>query len=236
VYVPYENAYLRLCFGLLLVLAAIPSKLHADSFCSEGPPFQYQACGTVAAGNTFTVNSTGTSIGVFGVFQGFHADFADSVHAELWRGSNLIATSSESLTNKQLAVDQTIPFFTNTQVLVGDIIQLVFTDQGDPNGPWTFYSRDYASKNPDGLNHVWAIPLTLASNNCAPGQNTDCVFVGMEDLPLPEPSDFDYNDFRMWFYGVTLSPGASEVPEPSSILLLSAAPVAFAFRKLRNFF
>jgi hypothetical protein len=60
--------------------------------------------------------------------------------------------------------------------------------------------------------------------------------VGFEDIPQQEGSDFDYNDFKMWAYGLDLSPGASTVPEPSSILLLTGAPLAFAFGKLRRLF
>ena len=223
-------------FGLLLVLSLIPAKSYADQYCQIDPaPYQYQFCGVWAFPNVFTVNSAGTSNGVYGVFEGYHADFADSVYANLYRNGNLIATSAESLTNQQLSVNQTIPFFSGMDVQVGDEIELVLHDQADPNGQQYFYSKNYLN-NSDKLNHAWAKPLL--QKQCAPGQTGDCVFVGFEDLPQFEqesdPNEPDYNDFKMWLYGVNVSPASSEVPEPSSLLLLTGAPLAFAVRKLRR--
>jgi hypothetical protein len=194
--------------SLLLTLAAIPLKLHADAYCyTDLPPYQYQFCGAWAFPITFTVNSTGTLNGVYGIFQGYHANFASSVYANLYRGGKLIATSAESLTNQQLPVDATISFFSGMQVQIGDEIEIVLHDQTDPNGQQYFYSKNYL-KNSDYLNHAWAIPL--AQNQCAPGQTTNCVFVGLKDLPLNEmgngPTEPDYNDFKMWLYGVDVSP------------------------------
>jgi hypothetical protein len=75
----------------------------------------------------------------------------------------------------------------------------------------------------------------LIQADCAPGQTGSCLFIRFEDLPKQEDSDFDYNDYKMWAYGLDLSAGVSTVPEPASVLLLTGAPLAFAFRKLRRF-
>jgi hypothetical protein len=220
--------------GLLLALSVMPSQLYADQFCSDPPPYQYQFCGVPAFPDFLTVNSSGVLNGVNGVFRDFHADFASSVYALLWRGNNIIAQSAESPTNQQLAFDQTIPFFSGTQVQVGDRIELVLHVQNDPNGQQLFYSQNYLN-NIDRLDHAWSKNMLQA--NCAPGSVSNCAFVGFEDLPLGEGSDFDYNDFRMWLYGVDVSTQASSgAPEPSSLLLLTGAPLAWALGKVRRFF
>lgn len=223
--------------GFLLAVSIVPSNLYADQFCSEPPPYQYQPCGTVAAGNTFTVNASGAESGVFGFFEGFHADFGSSVYALLFRDGIQIARSLKSATNQRLAVDQRLDFFSPIGLVpphVGDTVEFVLDDQTDPNGEQLFYSQRYATLNSDHLNHTWAENLTQAQ--CAPGQSGSCLFLGFEDIPLQEGSDFDYNDFKMWAYGLDLSSGASPVPEPSSLLLLTGAPLALAFAKLRRFF
>jgi hypothetical protein len=218
--------------GLLLALSVVPSKLYADQFCSDAPPFQYQFCGVPSFPDFLTVNSSGTLNGVYGVFRDFHADFASSVYALLWRNNNVIAQSAESLTNQQLGFDQMIPFFSGMQVQAGDRVELVLHVQNDPNGQQLFYSQNYLN-NVDGLNHAWSQNLTQA--NCAPNSVGNCAFVGFEDLPLGEGSDFDYNDFRMWLYGVDVSTQASSsAPEPSSLLLLTGVPLAWALSKFRN--
>ena len=48
------------------------------------------------------------------------------------------------------------------------------------------------------------------------------------DLPKQEASDFDYNDFKFFVYGV------DAVPEPSSLVLLGGVPLSFAVSKLRR--
>ena len=227
------SALVYVC-GLLLAVSATPSYLYADAFCSEGPPFQYQACGVVAAGNTFTVNSAGAESGVFGFFEGFHADFGSSVYALLFRNGTQIARTARSATNQDLTVDQRLNFFSPLGIVPpeqGDTVEFVLDDQTDPNGEQLFYSQRYATLNSDHLNHTWAENLSGA--NCAPGQGSTCLFIGFEDIPQQEGSDFDYNDFKMWAYGLDLGPGATQLPEPSSLLLLTGAPLAFVVRKLR---
>jgi hypothetical protein len=195
--------------------------------------YQYQFCGVEAFPNTFTVNSSGTSNGVYGVFEGFHADFASSVYAVLYRNGMQIDQSPESPTNQQLAVDQMINFFPGTELQAGDEIEFVLHDQTDPNGQQFFSSKNYLN-NSDKMNHTWAESMLEAT--CAPGQTGNCVFAGFEDIPSQEGSDFDYNDFKMWLYGVDVSPQPPAVPEPSSMLLLSGTPLAFLLNKLRKLF
>jgi len=219
--------------GLLLALSALPANLYADQFCTmDPPPYQYPFCGLWTFPSTFTVNSSGTTDGVYAAFEGFHADFADSVYANLYRGGKVIAISQESLTNQQLAVNQIIPFFAGVDLQVGDEIELVLHDQTDPNGQQFFYSKNYLN-NIDELNHTWA--ELLPANKCGPVQTNNCVFVGFEDLPLGEQegsqTEPDYNDFKMWLYGVDLIKADVPVPEPSSLLLLTGAPLAFALRR-----
>jgi len=222
--------------GLVLALSAVPSKLYADQFCQTDPaPYQYQFCGLWSFPNVFKVNSSGTTNGVYGAFEGFHADFASSVYANLYRGGNLIATSAESSTNQQLQVNQILPFFPGMLLQAGDEIELVLHNQTDPNGQQFFYSKNYLN-NSDKLNHTWAIPLP--ANQCGPVQTGNCVFTGFEDIPLGEnendPTEPDYNDFKMWLYGVDLSQASAPTPEPSSLLLLTGAPLAYLVRKLRD--
>jgi hypothetical protein len=221
-----------LCIGFV-ALVAVPSPLFADSHCFDPPPFQYQSCGSVAPEETFTVNSAGLQNGVFGVFEGFSANFADSVYALQFRNGSQIAQSLETATNQVLVKDTVLPFFTAAQLQSGDQIEFVLDVQNDPNGRDFLYSNEL-TKNKDGLNHMWGESLTGAVN-CAPGQPTTCAYVGFEDLPSSEHTDWDYNDFEMWVYGADISPGAkSGVPEPSSLLLLTGAPLAGALRILRN--
>jgi len=221
---------------LLLAVTAIPYRLRADSFCTTDPaPYQYQFCAVWAFPETFTVNASGVSNGVYAAFEGFHADFADSVYANLYRNGVVIATSAESLTNQQLTVNQMIPLFSGVQVQSGDEIDLVLHDQTDPNGQQFFSSRNYLN-NVDKQNHTWAV--ALPANQCGPVQTGNCVFTGFEDLPEGEQegdqTEPDYNDFKMWLYGVGVSPGAAPVPEPTSLVLLTGAPFTWAVLKLRR--
>jgi hypothetical protein len=223
-------------YVLLMVVALVPSGLHADSFCMTDPaPYQYQFCGVWAFPETFTVNASGVSNGVYAAFEGFHANFASSVYANLYRNGVVIATSAESLTNQQLTTNQMMPFFSGVQVQSGDEIDLVLHDQTDPNGQQFFSSKNYLN-NVDKQNHTWA--QLIAANQCGPVQTDNCVFVGFEDLPQGEqesdPTEPDYNDFKMWLYGVGVSPAVAPVPEPSSLLLLTGVPLAFAVSKLRK--
>ena len=203
-------------------------------FAVKSHPFNTRACGVVAAGNTFTVNSAGAESGVFGFFEGFHADFGSSVYALLFRNGTQIARTARSATNQDLTVDQRLNFFSPLGITpphVGDTVEFVLDDETDPNGQQFFYSQRYATLNSDHLNHTWAENLT--EPDCAPSQSGNCLFIGFEDIPQQEGSDFDYNDFKMWAYGLDLSTGAAPIPEPSSLVLLTGAPLAFVVRKLR---
>jgi hypothetical protein len=219
----------------LIALTILPSRLLADPFCIDGPPYQYQSCGVVAPTNVFTVNATGVADGVFIRFYGFHADFSDRIGANVFRDGQLVYTGQPSLSNQVLNFNQGYTLIVPSlfQLQSGDEIELV-EYVADPNGVRTYYSRaqDFGM-NLDGVNHVWA--ENLNQFQCSPSQSGSCVFVGLEDLPRQEGSDYDYNDFEAWLYGVDLA-GASSAPEPSSILLLTGTPLAFAFGKFRRFF
>jgi hypothetical protein len=214
----------------------MPSRAYADQFCSTDPaPYQYQSCGSFASANVFNVNSSGLSNGVYGVFEGSHADFADSVLAQVVRNNVVVYTGYESLSNQQLQPGDVIPLIPSGELQAGDQVNFVLHAK-DVNGQ-QFYFSYYLNSNIDKNNHTWA--QSLPQNQCAPGKSGDCLFVGFEDeycitgglcewgQSKDEP---DYNDFKMWVYGLDVQP----VPEPSSLVLLSGAPLAFAISKLRK--
>jgi len=217
----------------LAALAASPAHVFADAWCSDPPPYQYQSCGTVAPTNTFTVNSVGVITGVRMFFGDYHADFSSSINALVWRNGQLIYSGLSSPLNDTSHLYQSFQLVPSDQVQVGDQIEFVL-HVNDPNGAQDYYSSQL-SKNSDGLNHVWA--ETLSNGRCQLFA-ASCVYAGFEDLPMQEGSDFDYNDFMAWMIGINVSNGnqVSSVPEPSSILLLTGAPLAFALGKFRRLF
>lgn len=225
-----SNRLLVLCF--LVALAALPSQVLADAFCSDPAPYQYQSCGVVAPANTFTVNSRGLITGIDMFFGGYHADFSSSIHALVWRDNQLVFTGSETPLNENQIKYQRFELVPANELELGDQIEFVL-HVNDTNGEHDFYSSQL-DKNMDGLNHVWA--QTLTNGQCVIFI-AQCAYLGFEDLPQQEGSDFDYNDYMAWMIGFDVSTGsnnASPVPEPSSILLLTA-PLAFAVTKLRRF-
>lgn len=224
-------------FVCLLALVAIPSSLHADQWCSDPAPYQYQACGSFAPAGVFDVNSSGLSGGVYGVFEGFHADFSDSIVAQVVRNNVVVYSGYESPTNQQLKQGDVIPLIPAGELQAGDQVNFVFISR-DVNG-LQLYNSYYLSSNIDKNNHTWA--ESLQENQCAPGQQGACTFVGFEDEYCingglcewgNSKNEADYNDFKMWVYGLDYTP----VPEPSSLLLVTGAPLVFALRKLRNLF
>lgn len=235
-------AFFFVSLSLLAVIIISPSSAYADPWCTIDPaPYQYQQCGTWAPANTFTVNSTGLSGGVYGVFQGYHSDFADSVIAQIIRNQQVVYTGYESLSNKELQIGQTIPLIPAGELQPGDQVEFVL-DSKDVNGEQLYYSY-FLNSNIDGQNHTWATPLS--ADQCAPGQQGNCLFLGFKDLYcIPhgfcewgnDPTEPDYNDFKMWVYGLDMQQMSNSAPEPSSLVLLAGAPLAFAFRKLRNLF
>jgi uncharacterized repeat protein (TIGR02543 family) len=48
---------------------------------------------------------------------------------------------------------------------------------------------------------VWAENL-VPDFYCSPSEHPPCVYLGFEELPQQEGSDYDYNDFETWLYGV----------------------------------
>ncbi len=221
---------------VLIALAIMPSRLLADAFCSDPPPYQYQSCGVVAPTNIFTVNQYGLGAGVIMFFRDDHADFASDIQARVFRNGQLVYTGSPSPTNQQMTRYQGFTLVPENELRRNDEIELVLNVVNDPNGAQSFYSRSQDfGLNSDGVNHTWA--TNLSSGLCAIFRPDACIFAGFEDLPAQEGSDYDYNDFEAWFYGVDFtSMGQFSVPEPPSILLLMGAPLAFAFGKLCRFF
>jgi len=216
------TAVLACC--LLFGLAIIPAQAFADEFCQSDPSiYQYQPCGTVADANLFPVNAVGTGDGIIGAFQGYHADFSETVHALVWRGGQLVYTGDPSPTNKQLSLYQEFTLVPTGILQTGDMIEFVLSVD-DINGHQDYYSQQL-NKNVDGLNHAWGTSMT--AGECDPNLSGSCVFIGFEDLPKQEASDFDYNDFKFFAYGI-------DVPEPSSLALLGGVPLAFAMSKLRR--
>ncbi len=217
---------------MLLALAAIPSQLRADSFCSDPPPYQYQSCGVIAPTNTFTANVLGFGVNMF--FYGYHADFSSSINALVFRDSTLVYTGASSPLNTEMHEFQFFNLVPADELQTGDQIELVL-HVNDPNGVQNYYSSEL-SKNIDGVNHTWAQALTSGQCIIVGGP---CTFVGFEDLPVQEGSDFDYNDFMALIFGMHINTGdvasVNSVPEPSAILLLTGAPLAFALSRLRRF-
>lgn len=221
--------------GILLALSALPCQLRADAFCSGPTPYQYQSCGTEAAPNSFTVNGLG--LGVNMIFTGYHADFSSSVNALVFRDNTLVYTGANSPLNTEMHPYQFVNLVPAAAIQPGDQIELVY-HVSDPNGPQDYYSSEL-NKNIDGANHLWA--QTLSNGQCVIIAGP-CTYVGFEDVPVGEGTDFDYNDFNAWIFGMHidnggnggLSNGNAATPEPSSIVLLAGAPVAFALKRLRR--
>ena len=219
----------------LIALTMMPSRLLADQLCDDTSPYQYQPCGVVAPTNVFTVNATGLSQGVYIRFYGFHADFDATINARVFRGGQLVFTGPTSPSNHVLAFDEAFTLVPADQLQAGDEIELVEQRRRPERNSVLLQPRS-------GLWHESRrrksrVGRKLPQFFCSPSELRHCVYVGFEDLPMQEGSDYDYNDFEAWLYGVDLSLGTlSSVPEPSSILLLTGAPLAFALGKLRRFF
>jgi hypothetical protein len=226
-----KSRFLLLC--CLVAFAALPARVFADAFCADPPPYQYQSCGVVADTNTFTVNSDGLISGINMRFGTYHADFSSSINALVWRGDQLVYTGPNTALNTDMHTYQYFRLVPNSVLQAGDQIEFVL-HVNDPNGNQDYYSSELG-KNIDGLNHVWAEPLTNGLCVIVAGP---CTYLGFEDVPQQEGSDFDYNDFRAWIFGMSISNGsenaANPVPEPSPIFLIAGAPLAFAVRKLRS--
>ncbi len=166
-------------------------------------------------------------------FGNYHADFTSSINALVWRDNQLVYTGPSSPLNTDFTLYQPFQLVPSDQLQAGDQIEFVL-HVNDPNGAQNYYSSEL-DKNIDGLNHVWAESLTNGQCMIFAGP---CAYLGFEDLPQQEGSDFDYNDFKAFMIGFDVSTGgaaANPVPEPSSILLLTGAPLAFAVSKLRRF-
>lgn len=220
-----------LACSFLFVITSLSTQAVADAFCSDPAPYQYQNCGVVAPENTFTANVLGLGINM--LFYGYHADFSSSINALVFRNSTLVYTGPDTPLNTAMHQWQFFNLVPRDELQSGDQIELVL-HVNDPNGNQDYYSSEL-SKNIDGLNHTWAESLTNGQRLIVVAR---CTFVGFEDLPMQEDSDFDYNDFKAFIFGMHVDSAdvasTNSVPEPSSIVLLSGVPVAFLARKLRH--
>ncbi len=137
-------------------------------------------------------------------FYGFHADLRDSVSARVFRDGQLVYTGLPSPSNQDMNYNQPYTLVPADQLQAGDEIELV-EHVLDPPGIRSYYSRlQDLGMNFDGVNHVWAENL-LSEVYCSLSEQTPCVYVGFEELPQQEGSDYDYNDFEAWLYGVDFS-------------------------------
>jgi uncharacterized repeat protein (TIGR02543 family) len=198
---PMKMRILLSSFAALIALTILPPRLLADSFCSDGPPFQYEPCGVVAPTNIFLVNTIGLSQGVFIRFYSFHADFSDRIGARVFRNGQLVYTGPTSPSNQDMNYDQPFTLVPPEQLQAGDEIELMeYVPDGDKIQ--VYYSRAQdLGLNLDGVNHVWAENL-LADFYCSPSELPPCVYLGFEEMSRQEGSDYDYNDFETWLYGV----------------------------------
>jgi len=227
---------LLLAIVLLLGLMLIPAQLFAAGNCSYP---EYSNCGTALGPVTFTLTNVGFAFPyIEGDWYGFDANFTESVYVHdittgyIGPGSYTNQSNPAFGTPTQL----TMPL---ANVHYGDQIEFVLHVTSDPNFPqgvdycWGMDScyKDYNGNTQIG--HVFA--QNLPANDC--NQGVPCVFMGFEDLPTTDGnahSDWDYNDFEFYVYGVSINGQSAPVPEPSSVILLAGAPLAFAIRKLKN--
>jgi hypothetical protein len=232
--------FLFACLSLIALLL-FPSV--ATALCSYP---EYSQCGTPLSPVTFTITQVNYPFAYIQAdWYGYSANFTDNIYVhDLTTG----ATGPMSSYNNQ----ENPPYGTPTQLVydplgqqfhLGDQVEFVIHVANDPNHPGgvdyceglgTCYKDRDNNNNP--LGHVFAENLPPA--NC--DQQVDCVFLGFKDLPFKEGNnqnyhnDWDYNDFEVMVYGVSINGSQSVVtPEPSSIILLAGVPLAFVVRKLR---
>ena len=227
-----ERILLFACVSLV-GLILIPARLLAAGNCSYP---EYSNCGTSLGPVTFTLTNVGFAFPyIEGDWYGYDANFSESVYVHdittgyIGPGSYTNQSNPAFGTPTQL----TMPL---ANVHYGDQIEFVLHVNNDPNFPqgvdycWGLDScyKDYNGNTQIG--HVFA--ENLPAKDC--NQGVPCVFMGFEDVPVKEGSDWDYNDFEFYVYGVSINGQSYATPEPSSIILLAGAPLAFALRKLKK--
>jgi len=184
---------------MLAVMALMALPLAAN-------PIPYPNVGTIAPTNTFTATSTGTIVGYFvqgGAASGGGAAYLDKVG--MWNVTT--STFSGWQFDNQTTTAGTSANF--GAVTAGDTLEFVLYD---------YTLSEYFSSNPvnsaDGVNHVYETPWGGGLLN---GANIPAgVYLGTEDLPIWNPSDFNYNDDSFVFANVTAT-----APEPGSLILLA---------------
>lgn len=227
----------------LLGLILIPAQLFADGSCT--PP-EYSNCGVPLSPVTFTITQISFPWAIVQAdWYGYHASFTDRIY--MYDITTGYSSDLSTFTNQQNPLRGTNELNINDiqgkKFHLGDQVEFVIRDYSDPNHPGgvdycQFSSSCYhdVDNHNTPIGHVFA--ENLPYNQC--DQSAPCAFLGFEDLPFKEgnnqnyQNDWDYNDFEIYVYGVSINGSQSSVPEPSSIVLLAGAPLAFLIRKLRN--
>ena len=172
--------------------------------------------GTPAAGITQTASASGPGSGYF---TGASAGDVDTV-ALLDRTTGQM--SSSFFDNHATAAGTMADFGT---VAAGDALEFVLF--ASENNDLLFSG----SNTSDGAAHAWVKPFfggVLSSVNYPAG-----VYVGFEDLPRSQRSDFDYNDDTFVFTKRQSAWSTTAAPEPASLALLGTGAFG-AFALLRR--
>lgn len=234
-----QRIFLLACASLL-ALFLTPSDLLASG-CSYP---EYTQCGTPLSPTTFTITKLNYPFAYIQAdWYGFSANFTDLIYVhDLTTGAIGPMSAYSNQDNPATGTPTELvndPFGQNFHI--GDQVEFVLHVVNDPNHPGgvdyceglsTCYKDKDNNNNPIG--HVFAEAPADYQNQHYCDQQIPCVFLGFEDIPFNEKSDFDYNDFEVMVYGVSINGGQYAVPEPSSLILMAGAPLAFAVRKLRS--
>jgi hypothetical protein len=194
-------------FATLLALSCLLTGASALS----ASPIPYGDSGNIASTVTLTAASTGDVTGYFA--------FASSADTDSLRLVNLTTgyTSNWFFNNQGTAIGTAQNFGFAT---AGDLLAFEIYNQTE-----NYVLSTDPSSSADGVNHGY---VTSFAGGLLGGTNVSAgLYIGMEDLFLTTPSDFDYNDSALVVTNVTSMP-AAHLPEPSSILLLGTGLVGVA--------
>lgn len=202
----------RLCSAVatVLLLAAFATSLRADTI-------PYPNIGTVAPTSAFTASVTGEIAAYFYGSSAGGTDFINVVDVTQNISTGWIFDNH----NTAIGTMQTL-----SGVQAGDSIEFWIQNQAMPN-------QGILSSNPadsaDHTNHAYSTPYSATGPTAVAGIPAG-TYVGMEDEAVPG-SDLDYNDDAFVFTNV--GPAVSSVPEPSSVILLSAGLSILLFGKIK---
>lgn len=226
-----QLTFTTLVWSLLFVALSV-APMFADGPCTFP---EYSQCGTALPPVLLTVTDLGLGpVIVQGDWFGYYADFTDYTYIHDlttgYVGPNTYTNhSGQSFGDSVQYVDQ------DANVAFGDVVEFVIHVANDPN-------------HPDGVDYCFGLPFcvdqavghvfaeNLSATECDLG--IPCVFLGFEDLTLSEQTDYDYNDFEIYLYGVTLNGIYSKpmvvTPEPSSIVLAGTTTLALLIGGFRR--